>query len=307
MKRLRKPWPEYAATGYSPMRYAIITNPASGNLSVPRRRSLLAEAGQILRAGVYGLDTTSKEEFLACARSLAGKCDVLVVAGGDGSLSDVINTIGTKDRPIAYIPLGSGNAMGHALHLRGHVAEVAMRIREGQVREFDLIQCDERRLAYMVSIGLEGAVIQRRNEYIAQGHKGFRTYLTALLFTYFRDFKTVKKAAVLTDGRPYETGALLSVMIMKQPYYGYGFKVMPEARLDDRRLHVRVLRAGLFSSLAAIAMSLTVGNRVGFYRTGESVSVVLEKPLLMQTDGDVAWEAKEFHFKVLPGALKIVS
>jgi diacylglycerol kinase (ATP) len=306
MRRLRKPWPESAATGYSSMRYAIITNPASGNLSVPRRRSLLTEAAGILRAEVHGLDTTSKEEFLACARSLVGKCDALVVAGGDGSLSDVINAIGTKERPIAYIPLGSGNAMGHALHLRGHITEVATRIREGQVREFDLIDCDERRLAYMVSVGLEGAVIQRRNEYKARGHRGFRAYLMALLFTYFRDFKTVKKAAVLTDGRPYETGALLSVMIMKQPYYGYGLKVMPEARLNDRRLHVRVLRAGLISSLAGGAMSLTVGNRVGLYRTGARVSVVLERPLLMQTDGDVAWEAKEFHFKVLPGALRMI-
>jgi diacylglycerol kinase (ATP) len=287
------------------MRYSIITNPASGNLSVAGRRSLLAEAARILQAGVYGLDTTSKEDFLACARSLAGECDVLVVAGGDGSLSDLINAIGAKERPIAYIPLGSGNAMGHALRLRGRIAELAMRIREGQIREFDLIQCDERRLAYMVSIGLEGAVIRKRDEYKAQGHKGFRAYLMALLFTYFREFKG-GKAAVLTDGRPYEIRDLLSVMIMKQPYYGYGLKVMPEARLDDRRLHVRVLHTGLISSLAGGAMSLTVGNRLGFYQTGERVSVVLEKPLLMQTDGDVAWEAKEFHFKVLPGALRII-
>jgi diacylglycerol kinase (ATP) len=287
------------------MRYSIITNPASGNLSVPRRRSLLADAARILQAGLHGLDTTSKEEFLACARSLAGSCDVLVVAGGDGSLSDVINAIAATEKPIAYIPLGSGNAMGHALHLRGSIAEQAMRIKEGRIRQVDLIQCDERRLAYMVSIGLEGAVIRRRDEFKARGQRGFRAYLMALLFTYFLDFRGTR-ATVLTDGRPYETGALLSVMIMKQPYYGYGLKVMPEARLDDRRLHVRVLHTGLISSLAGGAMSLTVGNRLGLYQTGEHVSVALRKPLLMQADGDVAWEAKEFHFKVLPGALKII-
>jgi diacylglycerol kinase (ATP) len=287
------------------MRYSIITNPASGNLSVLRRRSLLADAARILQAGVHGLDTTSKEEFLACVRSLAASCDVLVVAGGDGSLSDVINAIATKEKPIAYIPLGSGNAMGHALHLRGRIAEQAMRIREGQIREFDLVQCDERRLAYMVSIGLEGAVIRRRDEFKARGHRGIRAYLMALLFTYFMDFRGTR-ATILTDGQSYETGALLSVMIMKQPYYGYGLKVMPEARLDDRRLHVRVLHKGLISSLAGGAMSLTVGNRLGFHQTGERVSVALEEPLLMQTDGDVAWEAKEFHFKVLPKALRML-
>jgi diacylglycerol kinase family enzyme len=286
------------------MRYSIITNPASGNFSIPRRRELLAHAARILQAGVYGLDTTSKEEFVARARELAGKCDVLVVAGGDGSLSDIINAIDTKERPIAYIPLGSGNAMGHALQIRGSITDVATRIRECQVQEFDLIHCDERRLAYMVSIGLEGAVIKRRNEYKAQGASGFKAYLMALVSAYFREFKGVK-ARIAIDGQFHETSSLLSVMIMKQPYYGYGLKVMPGARLDDHRLHVRVLHTGLMSSLMGGATSFTVGNRVGFYRTGEQVSVVLERPLMMQTDGDVAWEAKEFHFKVLPGALRI--
>lgn len=265
---------------------------------------MLAQAARILQAGVYGLDTTSKEDFLACARDLAEQCDVLVVAGGDGSLSDIINGIDTREKPIAYIPLGSGNAMGHALCLRGSIAEVATRIREGQVRDFDLIQCDERRLAYMASIGLEGAVIQRRNAYKAKGTSGFKAYLMAFLTAYAKEFRGVH-AAIAVNGRRHETSSLLSLMIMKQPYYGYGLKVMPEARLDDRQLHVRVLRTGWISSLVGGVTSLTVGNRAGLYEAAEEVSVVLEAPSLMQADGDLAWEAKEFHFRVLPGALRM--
>ena len=265
---------------------------------------MLAQAARILQAGVYGLDTTSKEDFLACARDLAETCDVLVVAGGDGSLSDIINAIDTREKPIAYIPLGSGNAMGHALRLRGSVAEAATRILEGQVLDFDLIQCDDRRLAYMASIGLEGDVIQKRNEYKAEGTSGFKAYLMAFLVSYFKGFNGVK-ASIAINGRRHETTSLLSLMIMKQPYYGYGLKVMPEARLDDRQLHVRVLRTGWISSLVGGATSLTVGNRSGSYQTAEQVSVELERPLLMQADGDVAWGAKEFHFRVLPGALRM--
>jgi diacylglycerol kinase family enzyme len=250
------------------------------------------------------LDARSKEEFVACAREIAQKCDILVVAGGDGSLSDIINAIDTRDRPVAYIPLGSGNAMGHALHLRGSIADVATRIREGQIHEVDLVQCDERRLAYMASIGLEGAVIQRRNQYKAQGTAGFKAYLMAVIAALLKDFKG-SKADIVINGQPYATGSLLSIMIMKQPYYGYGLKVMPGACFDDGRLHVRVLHTGWSTFLVGGATSFTVGNRAGFYRTGEQVSVVLGRPLLMQADGDVAWEAKEFRFTVLPKALRI--
>jgi diacylglycerol kinase family enzyme len=286
------------------MQYAIITNPASGTFSLSRRRRVLADAARILHAEVHGFDTTSKEEFLVCARDLARKCDVLVVAGGDGSLSDVINAIDTKERPIAYIPLGSGNAMRYALHIRGSIAQVATRIKEGRIRDFDLILCDERRLAYMVSIGLESAVIKKRDEYKAQGTSGFKAYLMAFLAAYLKDFKGIK-ARIAVNGRSFEASSLLSLMIMKQPYYGYGLKVMPGARLDDGRLHVRVLHTGLISSLVGGVTSLAVGNRVGLYRTGDRVSLTLEKPLMMQADGDVAWEAKEFRFKVLAGALRM--
>jgi diacylglycerol kinase family enzyme len=286
------------------MRYSIITNPASGNLSLPRRRELLALAAGVLQAGVYGLDTTSKEEFLTCARDLAGKCDVLVVAGGDGSLSDIINAIDIRERPIAYIPLGSGNAMSYALHIHGSINEVATQIRVGRLHEFDLIQCDEKRLAYMVSIGLEGSVIKKRDEYRARGTSGFRAYLMAFLEAYVKDFKGVR-ASIAVAGRSLETGSLLSLMIMKQPYYGYGLKVMPGARLDDGRLHIRLLPTGVISSLVGGVTSLTVGNRAGSYLMGERVSVALERPLPMQADGDVAWTAKEFQFRVMAGALKM--
>jgi diacylglycerol kinase family enzyme len=282
----------------------MITNPSSGNLRGTRRREILSCAQEILQADLHGLDTTSKEQFLACARDLAGKCDVLVVAGGDGSLSDVINAINTRERPIAYIPLGSGNAMSYALHLRGGVAEAATRIKEGTIRNFDLIQCDGRRSAFMVSIGLEGAVIRKRDEYKARGASGFKPYLIAFLVTYLKDYTGVK-ARIALNGHAFETRSLLSLMIMKQPYYGYGLKVMPGARLGDGRLHVRLLHKRVIPALVGGITSLTLGNRAGLYQTAERVSVALEAPGIMQADGDVAWEAKEFHFKILPGALKM--
>jgi diacylglycerol kinase family enzyme len=264
----------------------------------------LARAAQILQARVYGLGLGSKEEFLACARDLAAKCDVLVVAGGDGTLSDVINAVGTKGKPVAYLPLGSGNAMAHALRLHGSIEEAALRIKEGRIRQIDLIQCDERRLAYMVSLGLESAVIQKRNKYKAQGVSGFKGYLMAVAAACLKDVKGIK-ARIVIDGRSYQKSSLLTIMIMKQPYYGYGLKVMPGARLDDGKLHVRVLRTGMMPSLAGGMASLTIGNRMGFYRAAERVCVTLEKPLIMQADGDLAWGAKEFHFKVLPRGLRL--
>ena len=112
------------------MKYAIVTNPASGGMDVDQRRSRLTEAAQILGAEIYGLDTTTVDEFCECAHKIAAQCDILVAAGGDGTISDIINSIDTTRTPVAYLPLGTGNAMRYALEYKGDLTEIAMRIKD---------------------------------------------------------------------------------------------------------------------------------------------------------------------------------
>jgi diacylglycerol kinase (ATP) len=120
------------------MHYAILTNPASGPLRGATRRRALATAARILDAEVYGLDLKTREEFALCAREVSSRADVLVVAGGDGTVSDVINAVDTKQTPIAYLPLGSGNALAFGLEYPTGIARAAQRIRSGLIHEYDL-------------------------------------------------------------------------------------------------------------------------------------------------------------------------
>ncbi len=77
------------------MRYAIITNPASGNMTADHKRPILAEAAAILDSEIYGLDTDTAEDLSLCAQELINHCDVLVIAGGDGTFSHIINAYRT--------------------------------------------------------------------------------------------------------------------------------------------------------------------------------------------------------------------
>ena len=72
------------------MRYAIIINPVSGNLTVARKRIAVEKAAEILNAPTFGLDIATADEFRQRARELSHLYDVLVIAGGDGTLSDML-------------------------------------------------------------------------------------------------------------------------------------------------------------------------------------------------------------------------
>ena len=286
------------------MRYAIITNPVSGKISADQKLSALAKPAEILNAEIHGLDTVTAEEFGQCAWELACKCDVLVGVGGDGTLSDVINSIDTAQTTIAYLPLGSGNSMGYALDFKGSLSQMAMRIKEGGIHEYDLINCDGKRRAFMSSIGFESTILRVRDQYLAQGATGFMVYLRAVLKAYFKEYKRVH-AEVTVDGFTFVVKNLLTLMVCKQPYYGYGMKILPRARFDDGLLHILSINSGLLSCIIGAVGSLTIGNPVGHYRTGRQLAVKLEHPLVLQVDGNMGWESDVFSFSVLPKALKI--
>jgi len=286
------------------MHYAIITNPVSGKMSADQKLSALAKPAEILNAEIYGLDTVTAEDFGQCARELASKCDVLVGAGGDGTLSDVINAIHPGQKIIAYLPLGSGNSMGYALGLRGTLSHMAMRIKEGRIHDYDLIDCDEKRRAFMSSVGFEGSVLRLRDQYLAQGTSGFSVNLRAVLRAYFREYSR-QHAEITLDGVTFIVKDMLTLMVFKQPYYGYGMKIVPRARFDDGLLHVLSVDCGLFGSIIGAVTSFAIGNRVGQYRSGLELAVKLERPLVLQVDGNIGWKAHFFNFRVLPKALKI--
>jgi diacylglycerol kinase (ATP) len=286
------------------MRYAIITNPVSGKMTVDQKQTVLANASKILDAKIYGLDTTTTDDFARCARELTIHYDVLVVAGGDGTFSDVINSIDTAQTPIAYLPLGTGNAMQHALEYKGSLDDIAIRIRDGKIYKYDLINCDEKKRGFMSSIGIEGTLILLRNQYLAQGATGLKPYLRAAFNAYFREYKRII-AKITVDGATFKATNLLSLMVVKQPYYGFRMKVVPEARFDDRNLHILCINSGLFKCAFGVVTAFTIGNRIGKYCTGKKISVQLEHPLMLQVDGNYVWKSDFFSFTIMPNVLKI--
>ncbi len=288
----------------SRLRYGIIANPASGTLPRNRRHALLKGAAAILRAGIHGLDTASASELVQCAREQSERCDVLVVAGGDGTMSAVINAVDPAAAVLAFLPFGTGNALTHALHYRGGPLEIASRIRRGRVHTCDLIDCDGRKKSFMASLGVDGTAIQLYEGYRSRGCRGLAAHLRAGRRALFGEYRPAG-ARIDIDGDIRQVRRLMSLMVVKQPFFGMGLKAVPRARWDDARLHSVAIAAGLPRVLAGLATGFTVGNQVGEYRCGERLVVQLSAPLTIQVDGELGWTSDRFAFAVMPGALKL--
>ena len=287
------------------MKYGIIVNPVSGKKSLARKRQALACAADILGGdcAVDGLDTTSREQFAECARDLSKKVDTLVVAGGDGTVSDVINAV-DPEMNLAYLPLGSACALGQVLGLSFNVEKAAAQIRDGSVHHLDLILCDNDKKAIMASIGINSFTLKAREKLLKIGIKGGLAYgigTTAALFKYKRTDVTID-----ADGEIFTLRNVITTIIAKTPSFGYKMTLIPEARIDDGCLHLLAVNVGYFCVGYNLLKSFFVPIRTGEYRKATNVSITLKEPRFLQVDGNIYKKAKEFEFAILPGALKLI-
>jgi diacylglycerol kinase family enzyme len=172
------------------MRYAIIVNPAAGEMPADEKRGIIDRCTAILGPGTLtaGWDARTSGELCDRALKLAGRADVLVVAGGDGTLSDVINAI-DAETVLAYLPMGSGNAWRNTLGLPRSLEKVAEQIRDGKEHAIDLVLCDETRKGLLASVGIEGHALSEREKLLQQGVTGFDAYFRATTKSIFGGFK----------------------------------------------------------------------------------------------------------------------
>jgi len=287
------------------MKYGIIVNPVAGVLSVDEKSRLIRQACEVfVDCEVAGLDTTSPAEFRECARALAGKVDVLVVAGGDGTVSDVINAVDLDRVALSYLPLGSGKALRYSLNMPESVPNAAKRIKEGAKRPIDVILCDGKKKALLASVGIDGHVIKERAKYVQRGLRDLRAYQRAVFKLLLGGYRR-PDATVSIDDETFEVPHAFSLMVTKIQFYGYGFKVVPRARLDDGYLHLLSVNSAA-QVIYGFISTYCGENRAGDYRTGKTVHITTSKGEYLEIHGDVVREGTSFQFEILPRALTMI-
>lgn len=287
------------------IRFGIIVNPAAGMESLDRKKKVIDECARTLGPDtlVDGWDTNSSADLVERAEAMAKKVDVLVVAGGDGTLSDIMDPLSRK-AVLSYFPLGTGNAWRKTLDLPFSRRKTAERIRDGHKHDVDLILVDGKTKGILASVGFEGHALSERKRFLEKGIKGFESYFRAtaklVLGGYDGDDATVR-----VDDKTFEIKRAVSLIVTKTPYYGYGLKVVPKARINDGLLHVMMVSADPSTRLSNLIDSVTSGNVLGQYVTCKQVSIETATELPLQVDGNLVRQGTTFDFRVLPSALRM--
>lgn len=158
---------EYARTQYAEA--VVIYNPYAGRLA--RREHLLQRT--IEELGSQGMrtrliPTTGPNTAADIAReAIAGGADLIIAAGGDGTVNEVANGVIGTEIPFAFLPAGTANVLAHELRVKGGIVAAAQSLRRlvpcrvavGLLRAGKL----ERYFLMMAGAGLDAQIVYDLN------------------------------------------------------------------------------------------------------------------------------------------------
>ena len=290
------------------MKICVILNPAAGSAE---NTDVLRE--KLARLGTCEIEITAQpgdaQKF--AHRAATSGCDLIISAGGDGTLNEVVNGIAEQNFQcrVGIIPLGTGNDFARSLNLPAKVDECLEIIARGQIKAIDLVRVTSDQVRYFVNVsagGFSGVVDEKLTAEIKKNW-GPLAYLrgAAAALPELRAYKTT----IVFDDAETVAMNLYNVIIANGRYVAGGIPVAPEAIINDGVVDVFLIPEKPTAELTVLVTQMLLGKHVGneafVYRRAAKVAVNSKPGMWFNVDGELVGNEPAL-FEVMPGAMQFI-
>lgn len=235
--------------------------------------------------------------------------DLLVIIGGDGTMSEIVNSIFQKTDnqhpPLLLLPAGGGNALNHDLESLDFT-KTLLKIKEPNFQKIDIIKLSsEAKIYYSFNIvgwGLVAEITKSSEKLRFLG--GLRYFLAAIIHI----FKNPKhKAKIFIDNVEY-SGNFCFAFFSNTKFTGKSMKMSPLASLTDGKIDMVLVRHQPFWKLLSIFPKIFDGSHINakelIYIQSDKAKLESEGSQLV-VDGESIFTSP-FEVEIIPQALKII-
>jgi len=310
---------------------AIVYNPVKVDLDALREavNSAASDAGW---GETLWLETSIEDVGQGVtAQALKAGVDLVIAAGGDGTVRAVAEAMRGSDVPIALLPSGTGNLLARNLNLTlNDVPGSVIAAFTGDERAIDLGVIDIERedgtrdrhsYVVMAGMGIDAKMIKNTDDDL-KAKAGWAAYVDAIVKS-LRDPDELHVRFELDDGGP-KRATVHTLIIGNCGSLPANILLMPDAVVDDGLFDLMMMRPGGFIGWLKVWTKVAWTNGVVRrtkagralagehrndrnlrYETGKKFVARLSKPEEIELDGDGFGKAVAFKTWIEPGALKV--
>ncbi len=283
----------------------LLLNPGSRRGDDPG----LVQAREQLQAGGLELVPAAPENAEQLASIIAryrDEVDLVIIAGGDGTLNAAAGSLHQYRLPLGILPMGTANDLARTLRIPENLERATRIILDGYHREVDLGLVNDHYFFNVAHIGL-GTEITHELSASAKKHWGVFSYLKTF-FTALRHSRNFW-ITLTVDGEPQHMRTI-HVAVGNGCYYGGGNLVDEQARIDDGRLVLYSLKPLRIRQLLLIAPLLRLGKqrraKEVYTAHGTDIRIRTTRPREVHADGEhLTWTPA--NFRVLPAAIHVLA
>ena len=293
----------------------LIANPAAqnGNGAAAAERALALLRARLGEDSVVFAPTAGPRHASEIAERAEG-CSTVIALGGDGVIHEVANGLMRRSpdqRPaLGVIPVGSGNDYARTLGASCEVDRACAQLLEAAPRPVDVGRVNGQWFVETLSFGLDAAIaIDTMDRRVRTGRTGTALYVESGIDQLLHHLDAYRYRASFDGADPVED---VSVMFAVQvgPYYGSGFKICPDALIDDALLDACIAHPPVGVARALyIFMRAKDGKHTRFkqmeLRRFRTLHVEFDEAPPAQMDGERI-EARTFDIEVEPAALSVL-
>ena len=294
----------------------LIANPAAqnGNGAAAAQRAVGLLRAQLGEDAVVLARTAGPRHASEIAERAEG-CSTVIALGGDGVIHEVAG--GLMRRPAAHrpalgvIPVGSGNDYARTLGVSNKVDEACAQLLKAEAHPADLGRVHGHWFVETLSFGLDAAIaLDTMERRVRTGRTGTVLYMESGVDQLLHHLDLRRYRASFDGGETVEAESV-TFAVQIGPYYGGGFKICPDARIDDGLLDVCVAHPPVGAARALyIFLRAKDGKHARFkqieLRRCRTLRLEFDEAPPAQMDGELI-EGTSFDIAVEPAALNVLA
>ncbi|HEX2958065.1 MAG TPA: YegS/Rv2252/BmrU family lipid kinase, partial [Chitinispirillaceae bacterium] len=201
--------------------------------------------------------TKSSEDATGIARScIQMRRDMVIVAGGDGTINAVINGLAGSDIALGIIPLGTVNLLATELGIPADIRSACQSLTEGKPRFIDLGRINNRYFASLAGVGFDAFVLKETRPALKHLIGGLAYVFYAVTSVMKYPFKSIH---IHIDEEPVQRKGYL-LLIGNGKYFGANMPVAPLASMNDHKLDCVLYRKKGIIGTAQYFWKIKTGN-----------------------------------------------
>lgn len=285
----------------------LIYNPFSGENQILQKLDIIIKLHQEAGYTIVPYRVEADKDIANAFEGIkSGGYSYILIAGGDGTIDSVVNSMAKEgiSLPIAILPVGTANDFGKFLGMPSDVEEACKQILSSSVKTVDLGSINDKYFVNVASTGLFTDVSQKTDVNLKNTIGKLAYYLKGI-----ESLPNFRRLKVKIDSKEESFDGEMYFLLVFNGQTAGGFKLATSADVADGKLDVIVIKAIPIIELIPLFIKILKGEHLDskdvlYFKTSE-LNIECHEDIVTDIDGE---KGPDFplHIKCIKGGLKIL-